>query len=474
MTELLDQDHPWPGPDSFRPEDAAFFRGRDSEIKQLLQLIRRAPSIVLFGASGLGKTSLINAGIVPRLPSADYFAVPIRISYMSGAPSVSEQIQLEIARACGGRRVPALRSHQTVWEFLHLRNEAIEGAQPVLIFDQFEELFTIGAGTHHASELVEELKALIEGAPPQSVRDRLERSPEEARTFSFQRKDHRIVLSIREDLLYGLESLRAQLPSIIHHRYRIGPLGGAMALDVVLQRSTMDRAEPGGDGRAPIVDPEVAESIVRMVASGGRRDAPVDELEVEPALLSVLCAELARRRPSGAPITRELVTGNRADIISSFYLHALDGTPDAVRAYLEDKLVTSSGFRTSVIVAEAQAVPGFSDEVLSRLIARRLLRVIERQNNRWLELTHDTLTEVAVRSRVQRQERQREEIAREQERRDRDRRDLRRVRIASAVLLVLAVIAIGASILAYSALRTSTQATRVAKQQQRIRPTVTI
>src|SRR5678816_3921581 len=94
----LDLDHPWPGPDSFRTQDAAFFRGRDGEIKQLLQLVRRERSVVLYGASGLGKTSLINAGLIPRLGD-DYFAVPIRISYVAGAPSVSEQLQTEILRS---------------------------------------------------------------------------------------------------------------------------------------------------------------------------------------------------------------------------------------------------------------------------------------------------------------------------------------------------------------------------------------
>src|SRR5262249_17768625 len=150
------------------------------------------------------------------------------------------------------------------------------------------------------------------------VRERLEQSPAEARTFSFRRKDHRVVLSIREDLLYGLESLRTQLPSLLHDRYRIGPLGGPMAMEVVLQRPSA-RDEPQARSGARLVEPDVAELIVRMVSSAVPSKLGVDQLEVEPALLSILCAELARRRPRGAPITRELVTGSRVDIISTFY-----------------------------------------------------------------------------------------------------------------------------------------------------------
>ncbi|HEX8115318.1 MAG TPA: ATP-binding protein, partial [Kofleriaceae bacterium] len=407
MTDRLDIDHPWPGPDSFGTGDKDFFRGRESEIKQLLQLIDRAHSVVLYGASGLGKTSLINAGLVPRLPPDKYFAVPIRISYVAGGSAVSEQIQAEIYRCRSGPGMPAPRPGRTAWELLHLSDEPIEGAQPLLIFDQFEELFTIGVGTPQATQLVDELNALIEGVPPASVQERLDQNLDEARLFSFERKDHRVLISIREDFLYGLEALRNEVPSIIHNRLRLGPLSGTKALEVVLQRpAAKPEAGPGEPAAvAPLVAPDVAELIVRTVATSVPDDRPLEVLEVEPALLSILCAELARRRSPGTPITRDLVTGNRAVIISSFYERCLHDVPDAVRAYIEDALVTATGFRTSTVVTEALAVPGFTGQVLSDLVNRRLVRVIERQKGKWLELTHDILTEIAARSRALRQER---------------------------------------------------------------------
>ena len=406
----LEVDHPWPGPESFRTEDAAFFRGRDGEIKQVLQRIRRSRSVVLYGASGLGKTSLVNAGVIPRLPADELFAVPIRVGYHAGAPPVAEQIQAEIFRNRSGPGMPATRLHATAWELMHLRDEPIEDAQPLLIFDQFEELFTIGAGTPQAAELIEELRGMIEDVPPASVRRRLERSPEQARSLSFQRKSHRVLLSIREDFLYGLELLRTQLPSIIHHHFRLGPLGGAAALEVVLQPgAAATAASAPAVIAAPLVEPDVAELIVRTVASSVDDDRPLDVLEVEPALLSILSAELARRRAPGAPITRALVTGNRTDIIAAFYERAVHDAPDPVRAYIEDQLVTATGYRTSAVVEEALAVDGFTSEVLAQLVNRRLLRVIDRQKARWIELTHDILTELATRSRRLRQERRRVE-----------------------------------------------------------------
>jgi WD40 repeat protein len=437
----LDVDHPWPGPDSFRPEDEAFFRGRDKEVEQLLQLTARARAVVLYGASGLGKTSLINAGLVPRLAPAGYFAAQVRISYGPKAVSVAAQIQGAIVKGHGqGPGIPAPSEELTAWEFLHLRHEPIAGAQPLLIFDQFEELFTIGAGTSQASDLVEELRGLIEGVPPGRVRERLEQDPTRARALSFERNQHRVLISIREDFLYGLEALRSQIPSLIHNRYRIGPLSGLRAMEVVLQSPAAETAAAEQSGQAelarvPLIEADVAQLVVRTVAATVIDERPLDTLEVEPALLSILCAELARRRSPGTSISRDLVTGSRADIISSFYERALEGTPAPVRAYIEDELVTATGFRTSAVLVEALAVPGFSEALLTSLIDKRLLRAIERTNGKWLELTHDILTEVAGASRRLRM-RHNAELAEQKERLGKRRRRLKR--ILAVVLCLLA------------------------------------
>ncbi|HET9624111.1 MAG TPA: AAA family ATPase [Kofleriaceae bacterium] len=432
MTAALDPDHPWPGPASFRTQDAAFFHGRDAEVDQLQRLLRRARAVVLYAASGLGKTSLINAGLIPALDRDAHFAVPIRISYVAGAPPVGEQIQAEIVRARGRDDVPEIRADRTAWEYLHRRDAEIAGAQPLLIFDQFEELFTLGRGTPQAAQLVEELQGLIEDVPPASVRARLDRAPDEARQLAFRRVV-RVVISIREDFLYGLEALRNALPSIIHNRYRLAPLDGRAALAVA--------------GASGLIAPDVAELVVRTVAATVSDDRPLEALEVEPALLSILCSELARRRAPGAPITAALVTGNRADILSSFYERALRDMPDGVRTYIEDELVTATGFRTSAVVAEALAVPGVDDDVLGELVNRRLLRVIDRPSGKWIELSHDLLTEVAAKSRAVRQERARQlaelSARAEQARREREAREATyRSRRNTAILGFVAVTAV--------------------------------
>ncbi|MBI3068004.1 MAG: hypothetical protein HYY79_03740, partial [Betaproteobacteria bacterium] len=55
---IIDADNPWPGLMPFTEDAQRFFHGRDSETAELSRLIRRATLTVLFGQSGLGKSSL--------------------------------------------------------------------------------------------------------------------------------------------------------------------------------------------------------------------------------------------------------------------------------------------------------------------------------------------------------------------------------------------------------------------------------
>ena len=62
-----DAQHPWLGLSSFTEETRGYFYGREEEVGELARRVQRKLLTVLFGQSGLGKTSILRAGIVPRL-----------------------------------------------------------------------------------------------------------------------------------------------------------------------------------------------------------------------------------------------------------------------------------------------------------------------------------------------------------------------------------------------------------------------
>ena len=74
----LSAQEPWPGLRAFSESDSEFFFGRERETVDLLRLVQRASVVVLYGQSGLGKTSLLQAGLFPRLKALDFLPLRLR------------------------------------------------------------------------------------------------------------------------------------------------------------------------------------------------------------------------------------------------------------------------------------------------------------------------------------------------------------------------------------------------------------
>lgn len=71
---------PWP----FGESDRARFFGRDAEIQELHASATQQRATVLFGISGFGKSSLLDAGLVPLLRRGPWLPVPLRIRFEPG------------------------------------------------------------------------------------------------------------------------------------------------------------------------------------------------------------------------------------------------------------------------------------------------------------------------------------------------------------------------------------------------------
>ena len=171
--------HPWLGLDSFTEETRGYFYGRDEEVAELARRVQRKLLTILFGQSGLGKTSILRAGIVPRLRPEGYCPVYVRIDYSPESPAPSEQIKQAIFRATHGSgqwtQTGVAVEGESLWEFLHhrddvLRDESGKTLIPLLIFDQFEEIFTLAQsddfGRKRAAQFLEDLADLVENRAP--------------------------------------------------------------------------------------------------------------------------------------------------------------------------------------------------------------------------------------------------------------------------------------------------------------------
>ncbi|HET7535174.1 MAG TPA: ATP-binding protein, partial [Candidatus Didemnitutus sp.] len=235
QTAAVDRENPWPGLDTFTEQLSAYFFGRDEEVRELLRRVERKSLTVLFGQSGLGKSSLLQAGVFPRLRQELYCPIYVRLDHSPSAPSLTDQIKAHVFRETAQAGTWTKNGNtvdgETLWEFFHhrddhLRNAAGDLVTPVLVFDQFEELFTLGGAAdpetrRRAEKFIGELAELVENRPPEELEKRMEESTEIAESFDFARADYRVLISLREDYLPHLESLKDRMPSLMQNRMRL-------------------------------------------------------------------------------------------------------------------------------------------------------------------------------------------------------------------------------------------------------------
>ena len=467
----VDERNPWLGLASFTEETRAYFYGREDEVAELARRVQRKLLTVLFGQSGLGKTSILRAGLVPRLRGQGYCPVYVRVDYARDAPEPTEQIKQAITRSArrAGEwtQIGVAAEGESLWEYLHhrddvLRDESGNALIPLLIFDQFEEIFTLAQsddfGRARAARFIADLADLVENRAPKSLEAKLDADDSLAERFDFARSDYRVLLSLREDYLAPLEGLKVTMPSITQNRLRLAPMTGTQALTAVMR--------PGKG----LVSEEVAAAIVRFVAGG----AELANAEVEPSLLSLICRELndARIGAGREEISLDLLAGSHASILSSFYERALADQPHAVRRIIEDELLTESGFRENIAeerLVSSLTAAGAAPDTLAVLVNRRLLRIEERLDVRRVELTHDVLCGIVKASRDERREREKSEaterlLAEQRERELAARHALVRARKVASVCAILAVGAVLAAVLAYLSTQRAHRAERLAEQ----------
>ena len=451
----VDADSPWLGLLPFTEETQRFFFGRDAEIREIFLRVRDQALTVLYGQSGYGKTSLLNAGLIPKLRADGFRPVLLRLRFEKDDPPSLEQVRAALVGACADETTLnevlfARWGTATLWECFHhraLRPDRLAAAPLVILFDQFEEIFTLGAAQRPRSEieaLATELADLIENRPPASVQARLADDLALADELDFGPSPLRLIITLREDFLSYLEAWKGAMPSLMRNRMALQLLRGSQAWEAVVRPGRLD-------GRNLLSD-EVGAQIVRVIARRAP-GTPLEEIEAVPPLLSLLCDELNRARDGAPEITAQLVEQRHGDILHDFYARCFDGFPPAVRRFVEDRLVTVGGHRNLAAREDAEAelvrsgVPEPTD-VLDKLLARRLLSAEERGGTQRIEITHDVLAPLVTESRDKRQGRERADKAEVErkaaqekaERAAREERRLRRFAIAAGIAAVLAIL----------------------------------
>ena len=456
-TSRVSPERPFLGLNPYTEQEQAYFHGRDNEIDQLIRCIRRDALTTLFGRSGLGKTSLIEAGVFPRLRAEGYIPVRVRIDFSDEKHTPLQQTRAAIGAAWekAGAAEPMVGDEgSSLWELLHASpfvKDAEEPRQTVIVFDQFEEVFTRhGLFDGPVRAFIQELADLTQNRIPATVRMKIEllgvKLPER-----YADSPARVVIALREDFVPQLQNFDAMLPNLMRNRMRLIPMAGIPARDAM-------RAQ-GGD----LVDEEVATAIIRFVSRSGLssqdEDEELEELYIEPFLLSLVCQQLNERRieRGESRLTKTLLDQMGDQVLTAFYVRSTVDLGPAAQLLVEEHLITKDGFRTLEALQDALQLEGVTEELIGTLVDRKLIRRDDRLNLTHLELVHDVMAPVVKDSRDARlaaeaeklaaaaREREEEEAARRREAEEQQAEYERKRKRAyrRTVALVAAMLAIG-------------------------------
>lgn len=427
---VIDRNNPWPWLDPFTEKAEAFFNGRDDDSAALQRCVLAGVATVLFGKSGLGKTSLLQAGLFPRLRKSGLLPVLVRLEHGSASPTAAAQIRTCLHKECTAygltmpgnpQFAPQLeKPEDRLWLDLHTNPVGLRDAhgqtwQVVFVLDQFEEIFTLGGQDSERQRLdFGALGDLVENRIPRALENAISVDEDLLDELRLDVQPYRVVFSLREDYLPNLERWCDRIPRLGPNRYRLLPMQEAQALDAI--RLT------GGD----LVSPQDADRIVRFVSSQqegpavGMASGESAEVSIEPALLSLLCSglNLERQKAGAAHLDASNLEQSGGRIMERFYDDAtLDVAPAAI-AFVEDELITPDGVRLFYPLKSILQNPGITKADIDTLIERRLLRRQPFTEGDRIELVHDRLAAVARQRR-----RNRESVAAQQRRLDEARRE---------------------------------------------------
>ncbi|MCG7204254.1 WD40 repeat domain-containing protein [Streptomyces arenae] len=376
---------PYRGLASYRREDARWFFGRERSTDALVAQLRSARTagglVMLVGASGAGKSSLLNAGLVTALQhgalNGDASGPREILQLVPGADPVKELTRRipQLAELADPDDPDAVREAVRNWARQPTGDVSRETSpspaappRPVLIVDQFEETFTLCADEADRRTFVQLLHSASTSAPSGGPAPAL------------------VVLGIRADF-YEQCLGYPELADALQHRHMVlGPLTTAELREAVT-----------GPAKAVGLELEsgLAELIVREVSADGPRGA--HDAGVLPLLSHALLATWQRRKGGRLTLAGYRAAGGIQGAVAATAERAWSGLDPAARTAArllllrlvrlgEDTQATRRRGTRRQLAAESTD-PNKTEESLEALVRARLVTL----DADTVEITHEAL-----------------------------------------------------------------------------------
>ena len=387
----------YPGVTSFQDTDLGrmLFFGREEEGRRLLYFILGDALTVLYSKSGYGKTSLLQAKVFGLLRQHQCYPVFIRFNQKDLSPAEVIKYAIRDSQQQGYEVIDD-PDKQTLKEFfgaLEIWSADNKLQTPVVVLDQFEEMFTLEHNHAYWQSFFDELAQVLN-----EVKE--------------GRLSIKLIISIREDFLGYLEKMASAIPSIFSNRFRLEALSKDDAQAAIEEPGKLEI--PGVEFSSPkiLFEREAMEELKDFLSLRMVEGKWTETNEVEPVQLQIICSELEERATeaknlknfSEYRVTKAELEGEQGlkRMLGTFYSKQLEKVQKernlnatemaAVRDLIEEELIVGN----KRIPKDYEAILNeqkIAKETLDLLVKNKLLKVEKYQQSTLVELSHDTLVD---------------------------------------------------------------------------------
>lgn len=388
MTTINSSTHahnPYVGPRSFLGGEQIF--GRRREIREICNLLIAERIVVLHSPAGAGKSSLIQAGLIPELQGQGFYVRSVvRLN--------REPTELPTSPSLAYNRYifSVLSSLENAWpdneqiretelvgmnlaDYLERRPRPKEFDLEIFIFDQFEEILTLDATDLDA-------KHEFFNQAGKMLADRTRWA----------------LFSMREDFLAALDPYLHLIPTRFRTTFRLEPLGVEAARQAVLGPAQTAGVEFTNSAAEALIDDLRMVKVQNIDGTYIAQRGPY----VEPVQLQVVCNRIWESLPQNS--TRIDIQDLRGindvgQALADYYASRVAGIAQQtevnerlIRKWFDLELITGSGIRGQVLM-DAHSSRGLDNRVIRLLEDAQLVRSEKRGGSIWFELSHDRLIE---------------------------------------------------------------------------------
>ncbi len=416
----------YPGLRSFTKHDADLFFGRDRQLSAFTQMVINNRVSVVFGTSGVGKSSLLNTVFEKEKALTKFMPVMIRLTAAhlpaTFTPNQSPNVQIirknldsELSTRKDGMPAKGILFNQQqpgLWEYVKLADLKLKSTSPertlVLVFDQFEEFFY----HFHDDQLnfFAQLAEVCHEAPPVRILDWIGKIRDTDRTDQqldwYTQPDIRIVFSIRADKLSLLNTVSAYVPQILYNRLELKPFTVENARQAIIRPAALSNE----DLRYTSPPIQIADIVIERIL----KDLSNPAGEIEGSFLQIVCYYIETQvktllterldRDAILPDLRATFLFGQEEydqeinidtILDQFYTDQINQLKDPelillTRKAIEDNL-TDAGKRTNLLPSQFEPELDNNSQLIEYLLNARLIRTEATLRGITYELSHDKL-----------------------------------------------------------------------------------